>query len=189
MQVAIGIVDTETAAQRVKASRRAGKFLPRDGQRINHLMRRQIGAPAGAQFGIDEFHVESGIMGNQRRIADKGQKRLRHFTKDRLVFQKTGAQTVHRLGFFRHVALGIDIDMKRLAAGQAIDQLETTYFDDAVAIGRVQPGGFRIKDNLTHWIFILLLVLNARLARGICRTDAPLNGVQNSTHLGLGVFH
>jgi hypothetical protein len=54
------------------------------------------------------------------------------------------------LGFFRHVALGVEIDVKGFTRGQMIEQFNGPNFHQAVAFGGTKTGRFRIEYNFTQ---------------------------------------
>ena len=114
------------------------------------------------QFGIDEFHVEAGIVDHQRRVADKFQELLRHLGEERLVGEKFGGEAVHALGFDRHVAFGIEIELHGAAGGKMIHQLDAADLDDAVAVARLEARGFGVENDFTHWLK-LCSVMSARI--------------------------
>ncbi len=57
---------------------------------------------------------------------------------------------MHREGFGRHVALGIDVPVKGLAGRHAVENLDTADFDQPVAAQRVEAGGFGIENDFAH---------------------------------------
>ena len=59
-------------------------------------------------------------------------------------------QAVDRTRLLGHGALGIEVLAELAAARQAVQQLDATDFDDAVASVWVQAGGLGIENNLTH---------------------------------------
>ena len=115
-------------------------------------MAAQIIAPTCAQFGINKAHIKIGIMGNQGRVTDKIQKRLRNIGEKRLVSQKRCAQPMHFFGLGGHIALRIKIDMKCFIGRCAIDQFQTPDFNHAVAAIRVKACRLRIKNNFAHFV-------------------------------------
>jgi hypothetical protein len=50
----------------------------------------------------------------------------------------------------RHIALGIEIAMPHATARDAVDELKTSDFDDAVTVRRIEACGFGIEDNLAQ---------------------------------------
>src|SRR5262245_36935920 len=59
---------------------------------------------------------------------------------------------MHCLGVDGHVALGIDVGMKRGARRNAVDQLDAADLDNAVATERIEAGGFGIENDLAHYL-------------------------------------
>ena len=76
---------------------------------------------------------------------------------------------MYRLRFLRHVALGIDVDMKGAPGRQMVEQLHRADFNDAVALCRIEPGGFCIEDDFTHHIQDLPFALMSAIKRSTCR--------------------
>jgi hypothetical protein len=53
-----------------------------------------------------------------------------------------------RLG--RHIALRIEMPMKRLAGGHAIENLDTADFNQPIATQGIEAGGFGIQNDFAH---------------------------------------
>ena len=91
-----------------------------------------------------------GIVGDQRRILDEVEQLVDLFDEARLVGQEDRGQAVHRLGFERHVALGIEIAVEMPAGFDAVEDLDAADLDHAVAADRVEPGRLGIEHDLPH---------------------------------------
>ena len=89
-------------------------------------------------------------MRNQRRIIDELEQFFDFFGEGRLIRKKHSRQAVNRFGFEGHVALGIEISVEMAAGFDPIVDFDAADLDHPVAAGRVEPGGFRIKDYLAH---------------------------------------
>ena len=50
----------------------------------------------------------------------------------------------------RHLPLGIEIGVERIARGDVVDQFEAADLDDAVAAVRVEAGRFGVEDDFAH---------------------------------------
>ena len=61
-----------------------------------------------------------------------------------------GAETVNALGFRRHRPFRVDVDVKALAGGNVVDELDRADLDDAVAVQRFEAGGFGVENDLSH---------------------------------------
>ena len=144
------VVDTEAAAERVKAGGGAGKFLSGDSERIDGAVKRDRGFVKPAQLGIDELHVETGVMDHQFGVADEGDEIVSDGGEDRLFRKSLGgkAMNLERLG--RHVAFGVDILMIDPARRHVVHQLDAADFHDPVAVMRVETGRLRVHHDLTH---------------------------------------
>jgi hypothetical protein len=57
---------------------------------------------------------------------------------------------VHALRFQRHLAYRIEITLERAPGGKMVDQFDTADFYDAVAVGRVESGGFGVENDFTN---------------------------------------
>src|SRR5947209_16889117 len=57
---------------------------------------------------------------------------------------------MHREGFRRHLALGIEVAVKGLAGWHAIEDLDAADLDQPVAPQRVEAGGFGIENDFAH---------------------------------------
>ena len=146
----MAVVDFEAAAQGVQIGLCPREFAPRHGQGVGgaaHGKRRPVKA---RQFGIDESHIERGVVNHHHRIPDEGQEVVDDVGKDRLVIQKFVGQPVNGHGAGVNLALGIDIDMKLFAAWRLVQNFQRTDFNDAVSLRRIDAGGFGIQNNLAH---------------------------------------
>ena len=106
---------------------------------------------AGAgELGIEEGHVEFGIVRNQGRLVDKFDELGGNRHKQRLVDQEgvVEAADAQRLG--RHRPFGIKVTVKAAAGRDVVDQLDHADLDDAIAVLRIEPGRFGIEDDLAH---------------------------------------
>ncbi len=103
-----------------------------------------------AEFRIQKIEVELGVVDDQRRLADEFQEFVHNRFEQGLGGQELVGQAVDRARFLGHVALGIEVLAELPAARQAVQQLDATDLDDAVAGARVQAGSLGIEDDLTH---------------------------------------
>ena len=72
-----------------------------------------------------------------------------------LSLSEFGGQPVDGGGLRRHVALRVEIDVEGGAARNAVDQLDAAELDQAMALARIEAGGFGIEDDLAHLHFLL----------------------------------
>src|SRR5665213_4631070 len=89
-------------------------------------------------------------MDDQRRIADEGEQLVNMRGKRRMSLEEVVAEPVNRLGARRHLAFGVDVAMEELAGRQVIEQLDAGDLDDAMAVGRIEAGGFGVEHDLAH---------------------------------------
>ena len=89
-------------------------------------------------------------MNDERRVADELQELLHDFREQRLAGEKFAGQAVHGKRFRRHVALGIDVAVKRLPRRHAVEDLDAADFDEPVAAQRIEAGGFGIENDFAH---------------------------------------
>ena len=148
--VRFGSIYAVTLAERIKAVRAHGMALLGERQRIDDPLVKYRRALDEAQFGIEKTDVKAGVMDDQHRVANELQKLIGDLREDRLVLQKRIAQSVNRLGFARHVALGIDKAVVGFSRGNVIEQLNSADFHKAVALQGIKPGCFRIEYNFSH---------------------------------------
>jgi hypothetical protein len=144
------IVDGEAPAQRIEAGRRPGKFLARHLQGVDNTLAAQWRTRQALELGIEEAHVELGVMDHQRRIADELDQFVGDLGKARLVAEKLGRQTMDGNSVGRHVAFRIDVTLVRAPGRDVIEQFQAGDLDDAVTAGRIETRRFRIEHDLTH---------------------------------------
>src|SRR5580693_6685700 len=122
----------------------------RNEQRIDHALAGDQRPPSALELGIEEGDVESGIVDDQRRVAEEGDQVVHDFGKESLVLEELIIEAVNRKRFRRHAALGVEIAVERLARGDAVDELDAADFDHAVPGKRIKAGGFGIEHDLAH---------------------------------------
>ena len=145
-----GIVDAETAAQRIQRGPRAREFLAGNHHGIDSAAHRQRREVDCNQFGIQEFHVKRRVMDHHLRIGEKVEKRRGDGAEQRLIAQEIIAQPMNRKGIGWHGALRVDVLVIGFTSWNVVPQLDRADFHDAVSGGRVQPGGFGIEHDFTH---------------------------------------
>ena len=101
-------------------------------------------------------------MRDEHGVADEREKFLGDLGELRLARQKFRRKPMNAERLLRHVALGIEIEVKCLPGRNRIQDFDTADLDDPMAGRRIEAGGFRIEDDLTHD------VLPSRVRRG-CR--------------------
>ena len=122
----------------------------RQQQRIDQAIARDRLPLDAVEFGIDEADVERGVVDHERRVADEFQELLDHFREQRLAGKELAGQAVHGKRFRRHVALGIDVAVKRLPRRHAVVDFDAADLDQPVAAQRIEAGGFGIENDFAH---------------------------------------
>ncbi len=89
-------------------------------------------------------------MRDQRRIAEEFDQLVDARREQRLVREELDRQPVHRFGGGGHIALGIEIGVEGDAGFAAVDQLDTSDFDQPVPASGIETRGFGIENNLAH---------------------------------------
>ena len=102
------------------------------------------------QLRVEEADVELGVVDDERRAVDEGEKLLGHVGETRLVGEEDSGKPVHSEGVLGHVAIGIEVVLERPAARQMVHELEAADLDDAVAGSGIQARGLGIEDDLAH---------------------------------------
>src|SRR6185437_6142526 len=82
--------------------------------------------------------------------ADKGEKFLYDFRKQRLVGEELVGEPVHSQSFRRYQAFRIDVPMERLPGRHAIEYLDAADLDQTVAAQGIKPCGFCIENDFAH---------------------------------------
>ena len=102
------------------------------------------------QFGIQEPHVEFGVVGDQCRVAEELHQLVDDFAEDRLVGEELVRQSMNLEGFLGISRSGLMYFWKVLAGRQVVDQLDGADFDDPMAGRGVETGRFGIQNDLSH---------------------------------------
>src|SRR5450759_5721486 len=103
------------------------------------------------EFGDEEAVVEAGIVDHQRRVADEAEEIVGDVGEKRLVLEEFGRQPVDGEGLSRYFALRIEIAVERRAGRNPVEQLDAADLDQAVTLQGIQPGGFGVEDDFTHF--------------------------------------
>ena len=101
---------------------------------------------------VQETHVEFGVVDHQPILADEVEEAVHHGGEERMLGQEFLAQAVNAEGFFRHVALGVDVDVIVPPGRDVIDQFDARDLDHAIAALGVEAGGFRIENDFAHMV-------------------------------------
>ncbi len=144
------IVDAEAPAERIQAGRRAGIALARDGEGVDRLAHGKSGFPERRQFGVQEPHVELGVVDHQLVLADEIQELLRDLGEDRMVLQELLGKAVDLERALGHVALGVDVAPPVPAGLHMVDQFQAGDLHDAVAFGGLEARRLGIQHQFAH---------------------------------------
>src|SRR6185312_1689437 len=127
------IVDAVMFAQGVEVVWSRRELAARQHQRIDQTIARDQSALDALELGTQKAVVESSIVDHQRRIANESEEFVR--------------QPVDGEGFPRHVALRVDVIVERRAGRNPIEQLDTADLDQAMALRRIEAGGFGVEND------------------------------------------
>jgi hypothetical protein len=111
---------------------------------------RDRGAAAAIELRIDEARVEARIVDDERRIADEGEQVVDDIGEQRLVGEEFGREAVHPEGLLGHVALRIDVTVKRLPGRNRVEQLDAADLNQPIAAQGIEAGRFGIEHDLAH---------------------------------------
>ena len=106
--------------------------------------------PWRVELAIYKAHIEAGIMRHNRCIADKFEKCISDFGKQRLLGEKLVFQAMDDGSLHRHFALRIKISLPGAPCRHMVHQLHAADFNDTVAEERVEAGGFCVEDDFAH---------------------------------------
>src|SRR6185312_8194409 len=146
------IVDAVMFAQGVEVVWSRRELAARQHQRIDQTIARDQSALDALELGTQKAVVESSIVDHQRRIADESEEFVRDLHEAWLVTQEFDRQPVDGEGFPRHVALRVDVIVERRAGRNPIEQLDTADLDQAMALRRIEAGGFGVENDFAHLI-------------------------------------
>ena len=107
---AMAVVDAIAAAERVERIRSHRMLAPGQRQRVDDAARIDRRLAEAVKLGIDEAHVEAGIVGDQLGAVDEGEKLVGNVRKRRLADKIGVADAVHGQRFrMDRAALRIDV--------------------------------------------------------------------------------
>ena len=125
--------------------------LARDGDGIDHPVHADRRAAAQFQFVVEKAEIEPGIVRDKVRIGQKFQQFVRSLRESRLAGKEGGGQAVNALGLGRHVAIRVEIGVEGAARFDPADHFDAADFHHAVPGLGIEPGGFGIENDLTHF--------------------------------------
>ena len=144
------VVDPVAAAKRIQRIRSHRVLAARQRQRIDHTLGGHRRQAEPLELGIDEAHVEAGIVGDEAGAVDEGDELVDNLGKSRLADELGVADPMNgqRIRVNR-TALRIDVDMEGAAGGKAVVEFDAADFDHAV-LARIKTGRFRIENYFAH---------------------------------------
>src|ERR1700722_14667684 len=101
-------LDAVAVAKSVEAVRRSGMLFSRQRQCIDNAIHPDRGEVKPPQLRIHEAHIKIGIVNDELRVADEGQKIVDHACEDRLVLEHGGAMAVDTHCVLGDITLWID---------------------------------------------------------------------------------
>ena len=106
-------------------------FAARQRERVDDPLGGYRRAPERRQLGVEEPHVEFGVVDDEAILADEGEEVVDHRGEDRLVGERSGRMAVDAERLLRHFAFGIDQGVKDDAGGDLVDDFHGADFDQA----------------------------------------------------------
>ena len=129
-------VDLVARQQRVERGGAAGMLAAGEHQRVDHPLVGDRRAAEAVELGIDEAHVEAGVVGDQIAFFEEGDEFLGDLGEARLVLEEGVVEAVHAGGLDRHRPLRVEIGVEVPARRDVVDELDGADLDDAVAVER-----------------------------------------------------
>ena len=143
-------IDAVALAKSIKTVRLSGVLSPRKRQRVDDALHGDRLAPQPRQLCIHEAHVEFGVVDDEPRIADEGEKFVNDACEDRLVLEDGGGMTVDARGVLGDLALGIDERVEDFSRQDLMDDFDRANFQHPVSVGRTKASRFGVEHDFTH---------------------------------------
>src|SRR5689334_6896170 len=132
---------------------RTGWIAPaREHQRVDQPVALHERLLAALELRVEEAEIKHRVVRDQRRVGDKRDELFANVAEQRLVLEKLGGKAMHLECLVRHVALRVDVGVKRLAGREPIHQLNTAYLDQPIALVRIEACGLGVEDDLAHFL-------------------------------------
>src|SRR6478752_870339 len=125
----------------------------RQQQRIDQPLARYQRAIDAFELGAKKRVIEAGIVDHERRVADKGKKLVGDFNEKLVPLQELGGKTMDSECLGRDVAFRIEVRMKCRTGRYPVEQFDAAELDKAMALARIQAGGFGIENDFAHIAF------------------------------------
>ena len=147
---AVAPVYTVACAQGVERVFCPRMLLSGDGDGVDHAIQTNRLAPQPFKLHIEKAKVETGVMRDERRIAQEFEQRVDALRKNRLRLLETDRQAVNVFGVCRHVAFRIVVGVKGLPSRHSAPHFHASNFHHPIARLRVKAGGFGVEHNFSH---------------------------------------
>src|SRR5687767_5251738 len=99
---------------------------------------------------VQECDVERRVVDHELGTADEREQVVDDLREFRCRRELRVVDAVHRERTRVDLALRVQVAMELLTRGTPVDDLDATDFDDAVAGGGFEAGGFRVQYDLSH---------------------------------------
>jgi hypothetical protein len=147
---ALSSINVVPVAQRIKAIWLTRVLLPRQGECIDDTVHLDYSSSKARQLDVHETYVEFCIVNDDTRVPYEGEKVVDDTGENRFIPKNGGGVAMHTGGIFGDLSFGINQRVKGLAGGNTMNDLDRSYFEDAMSVCRVKTRGFCIHHNFTH---------------------------------------
>ena len=103
-----------------------------------------------AELMLQETHVEARVVNHEFSSVQILQQIIDDLGEPRCDLQIFTADAVNALGPLVDITIRVQKAMKFAPRQSAVNEFDATDFDNAVALGRREAGGFRVEDDLSH---------------------------------------
>ena len=129
-------IDAVALAKSIKTVLLSGVLSSRKRQRVDDTLHADRLAPQPCQLCIHEAYIEFGVVDDEPRIADEGEKFVNDACEDRLVLKDGGGMAVDARGVLGDLALGIDERMEDLSRQDLMDNFDRANFQHPVSVAQ-----------------------------------------------------
>lgn len=166
VQRAMRIVHVVAPAQRIEIVLLSRMHAARELEGIHHRAEildalRRFPLHHHGQLIIKEADIERRVVDDQLRALDEFEQVLRDVSELRLVRHHFFGDAVHLHRPLVDLAPGIDVLLVAVIARPPVDQLHTADFNDPVALGRFEAGGFSVENYLAHEVITIIRILSS----------------------------
>ena len=128
-------------------------LFSRERQRVDNAIHADRGEPKPRQLRVHEAHIKIGVVDDELRVADEGEKIVDHACEDRLVLENRGAMAVDTHCVLGDITLWIDENVKDLAGQALVHDLDGANFQHPMSVRRIEACRFRVEHDFTHGAF------------------------------------